>query len=89
MLERWSGSLWCVLGHEILLSQCLSPHTSINGYIWGIGEFQGQPDKHRSDKPATARLNIFCVWVAKMLSSDCWVLDLSGKDKCYLVPVDS
>ena len=30
--EPWPGSLCCILGQDMLLSQCLSPPRSINGY---------------------------------------------------------
>ena len=30
--EPWPGTLWCVLGQDTLLSQCLSPPRCINGY---------------------------------------------------------
>ena len=34
----WPGTLCCVLGQGTLLSQCLSPPRSINGYWWIVGE---------------------------------------------------
>ena len=36
--EPWPGTLCCVLGQGTLLSQCLSPPRSINGYLRIVGE---------------------------------------------------
>ena len=36
--EPWPGTLCCVLGQDTLLSQCLSPPRSINGYRRIVGE---------------------------------------------------
>ena len=32
------GTVCCVLGQDILLSQCLSPPRCINGYLLFVGE---------------------------------------------------
>ena len=37
------GTLCCVLGQDTLLSRCLSPHRSINGYR----RIVGKPNKSR------------------------------------------
>ena len=43
-----TGSLCCVLGQDTLLSQCLSPPRSINGYqqsSLGTSKLSGKPDE--------------------------------------------